>query len=1317
MLNRILLSTFFFLYTFHIYAQKESIWFYPNQGQWHKDVLFKTPLALGDFYIDKTGFTYNLLEKSPLEHSENQIKRNVNSNSKDVIGVDVITTRFENANFSKIKKENRSKHYHNYFIGVDSTKWKSEIFGYKKLEVAEIYPNVSMLMEAKSNLMEYSFLIAPMQDPSVIKMRITGGKRSFIDSDGSLHVQYRFGEIIHRKPSAWTINPTTGKKSNVGIQFNLIDDIVQYKLDKYNLNHTLCIDPEIIFSSFSGSTADNRGFTATPDKNGNLIAGGVSFGMGYPTVTGSYNLNFNGGDSIYVDSLNNVYTLTHSAVDLTISKFNADGKDLLFSTYIGGKGNETPHSMVCNDQNDLYIFGATSSNDFPIPTNSYDKTFNGGKLPEKRLNIYFNQTDLYVLKLNEFGSVLKASTYIGGSKNDGINDSILRFNSGDEFRGEIIISHDNNVVVSSTTHSHDFPTKNAFQSNLKGFQDAVIFKFSSNLDNLIFSSYFGGENIETGNSVQSALDGTLYLAGGTNSSELTFANGNVKHYNGGLCDGYVLKLSNNNPKILAGTFIGASEYDQAFFVQIDHLKNIYIYGQSESNLPITTGKYGIPNSGQFISKFSNDLNTLQWNTTFGTGNKSVDISPTAFSVSLCGDIYISGWGGIKNRSSSKAINSTTIGLEVTNDAFQNETNGNNFYIAVLGNDAGVLSYATFMGGMSIANNHVDGGTSRFDKRGGIYHAVCAGCGSIQDGFSTTPEVFSPTNNATAGGCNLAAFEFDLKASLAKITTGDSAICLNGDVHFSNLSVNCDTYEWYFGDGEKSKLKEPIHRYKTPGKYTVKLIASNSKSICLLPDTTFTEVNVYNDYEKIIHEVASTCLNADVEISVLEGGVYHWKPDSLFLNNTGSVLKTKINSDVDIEVHVVKGCRTLDIVFPYKILKTNQSANYSYEVCKGNSIDLTVSGGKNYNWFPTNYLNTTSGNNVVCSPIDSITYFVTKTISNSCKTIDTIHVSTIDPTKQFFQTPTINLCPNESKVLTLKNGENLTFTPTTGIQKINNLKYILKPKLNTTYSVAYTNSCGVKKEEVRVNFFDPNFQLEKDTAICLNEKATIICHGGLYYKWLNQSDINYLKSDNSIATVTPKTSTKYTVVSIDSNQCVDTNSVLITVFKRPNLKIDYQYVANWGDNITLKPEVSKNSKGVFSWKPANILSCSDCQYPMITPDKEMQFSVYFTDTNQCTDSSKVYITFQSELYIPNCFTPNNDQKNDLFKPVMYNISDFTMYIYDRWGELIVYLSNQNDSWDGTYHGLPSPDDIYNWQVYYTDSYGNAISKRGHVSLLR
>ena len=100
------------------------------------------------------------------------------------------------------------------------------------------------------------------------------------------------------------------------------------------------------FSTFSGSTTDNWGFTATPDLYGNLFGGGIVFGTGYPTTTGAYDVTFNSGSGSF-------------PMDIAISKFNTDGTSLLYATYVGGSGNETPHSIVCADNGELFIYGIT----------------------------------------------------------------------------------------------------------------------------------------------------------------------------------------------------------------------------------------------------------------------------------------------------------------------------------------------------------------------------------------------------------------------------------------------------------------------------------------------------------------------------------------------------------------------------------------------------------------------------------------------------------------------------------------------------------------------------------------------------------------------------------------------------------------------------------------------------------------------------------------------------------------------------------------------------------------------------------------------
>ncbi len=1319
MLIRSLLSFIFVFLVFFSFGQKTSIWFYPNKGQWNQEVLYKTPLGVGDFFIDKQGFTYSLLDKSPIEHHEEDSHKRLKNNANEKIRYDVVKASFIGANLEQHQSSSKSSHYHNYILGDDSTTWKGNVFGFKKVEVTSIYENITMLVEATENALEYSFIVEQNQDPSIIKMKIEGSQKNYIDNDGNLHIKTRFGDILNKKPKAWIIDEISGNKKPIAIEFELSNAILSYKIkDKYDSNQRLYIDPEIIFSSFTGSVADNRGFTATPDQNGDLIAGGVAFGMGYPTKSGSYDLDFNGGETSYTDDQNNTYTLQHSAVDLTISKFNSKGDDLVFSTFIGGSGNETPHSMVCDKNNDLYIFGATSSSDFPIPAKTYDKTFNGGNFPAKRTNIFLPKTDIFVLRLNASGSSLKASTYIGGSKNDGISDSALCYNSGDEFRGEIIVSSDNNIVVSSNTNSDDFPTLNAFQSVLKGYQDAVIFKLNPDLDQLIWSSYFGGNDLETGNAIQSAEDGSLFVTGGTTSQELTFSNGNQTSFSGGHSDGYIIKLSGNKPTIKSGTFIGTNAYDQGFFVQLDKANNVYIYGQSEGNFPISTGKYGVPNAGQFVRKYSNDLKTLYWNTNFGTGSGFVDLSPTAFSVSTCGDIYISGWGGIKNRLYSKAVNSTTIGLEVTNDAFQNQTNGNNFYVAVFGEDAGKLSYATYMGGLSAANNHVDGGTSRFDKRGGIFQAVCAGCGSVRDGFSTTPNVFSPYNMADSNGCNLAAFEFDLKGSISKISVNDSVFCSNDSIHFSNLSVNCDTYKWDFGDGEYSTLKEPVHQYKKPGKYIIKLIGSDSKTSCAIADTAETEISIFNKNDKIINPISSICYGSEITLTAPETGTYIWTPDSLFSPNTESQVTTTIYNDITIDLQIKKGCRNINISYPFKILKNNLSQNQTYQACKGSPIELKTSGGTDYIWEPTTYLNQSNSATVIATPDDSITYYVKKKISDNCLVVDTIKLEVIAKESSLFVDSILNLCVNQKKIITLKKNEKITITPTTGITQISPYKYEIKPPYDIQYNILYDYSCGVKNEVLIVKLNPlPTIQIEKDTTICLNGKARISCKGAINYNWIVDDDVEYLTYNGSDAFVSPKKATTYIIQGEDIHKCVDFDSVTVQVFPPPKIKTKTSYNAFWGDIIQLDAVLTTSNEGTFKWIPSELLSCSYCASPKIAPTEDTELYVFFIDTNQCSDSVKVIINFDGDLFIPNSFSPNNDTKNDVLKATGHGIIDFQMNIFNRWGELISTLDDIDEYWDGRYKGLESPDGVYNWQVNYTTKLGKHVSRNGHVTLFR
>jgi gliding motility-associated-like protein len=527
--------------------------------------------------------------------------------------------------------------------------------------------------------------------------------------------------------------------------------------------------------------------------------------------------------------------------DISISRFNSDGSAYLYSTYIGGSLNEQPHSLVVDSDTNLIILGRTNSNDYPITSNAYDNNFNGG-------------FDIVVTKISKDGSVLIGSTYIGGSGDDGINIFVdpfsigsLKYNYADDSRSEVIVDAQNNVYVAASTKSVNFPTTaGAYQSTLGGSQDACIFKMNADLSSLIWSTYLGGSADDAGYSIVLDSSENIYTCGGTNSANFpTTSNANVTNYQGGLADGFIAKLNATGTTLLNATYLGTNAYDQCFFIQLDDNQNIYLFGQTEGVIPATSGVYSNNGSGQFIISLLPDLSATRFSTTIGTGKGSPDISPTAFLVDNCRNIYLSGWG---SRIISNATISTT-GLPITPDAFQATTDGGDFYFMVLSENASQLLYATFFGGDQ-STEHVDGGTSRFDKNGIIYQAVCAGCGGFND-FPTSPGVVSNTNNSQIPqrNCNVGVIKFQITFNNVDVNITSDKVrgCVPLTVSFDANGFQADEYEWNFGAGITSNIVNPTITFTQPGTYNVSVYGRNTSCPGLdLIDSSFATIVVIDD---------------------------------------------------------------------------------------------------------------------------------------------------------------------------------------------------------------------------------------------------------------------------------------------------------------------------------------------------------------------------------------------------------------------------------------------------------------------------------------
>ena len=1306
-----ILALYFFIQTVFLFAtEKESIWMFPNVGQHPKNVQYQIDINQGDFFIDNKGFTFSFFQ-SPARHSHGKDKKRAIHNNpidQEIIKGQTIRTVFVNANLSThFSKGQTSFHYKNFHTKEQSY---SKCYGKNVVRYSSIYNDIDLELSTSENIFKYSYYVAPFGNVDQIRQKTIGALNSYIDKVGNLHHKNIFGEIIEKKPKAW--NVLNGNSiQEVEIEFKLENNEISYYFPKgYNKNSPLVIDPELIFSSFTGSISDNWGFTATNDNEGNLYSAGICFGIGYPTTTGVFDINYRDGEIYQITNGTSVTTIP--GFDVVISKFSKDGKSLLYSSYLGGKGNETPNSIIVNNKDELLVFGATSSIDFPTSLNAHDNTYNNGS-EFKTMDFYFSGSDIFVSHFNQNGDQLLGSTYVGGSNNDGISVGDLIYNYGDNFRGEINLTANNEVLIISTTNSADFPLMNSFQQTMNGNTDAIILKLSPNLDQLLFSSYLGGTGEETGNSIHySKLTNKIYITGGTTSSEIISIQSNIKNnYFGGKGDGYIGIINNNTNICETFRFIGTPTYDQSYFVQTDSQSNIYLFGQTEGKIEISTGKYGNPNSGQFISKLNPDLSQIIWNTTIGGQSGFVEISPTAFLVSDCNEIFLTGWGSAVNQYEKHAMNSSTLNFPVTDDAIQKTTDGDNFYIAVLNNDCENLKFGSFFGGMGTIGAHVDGGTCRFDKRGGIYHAVCGGCGGIDNGFTTTPGVWSEVNNSS--NCNIAAFKIELNKIVAQAKVSDSVICSGGSVKFTNMSKSADEFEWDFGDNSTSTDKDPIHIFKNDGKYKIRLIANNSKQ-CIVSDTTFLEirVKVANDTKNIPTTYLCNDSVIKLEMENIANASFRWiSTSNSIINENSNRLTIKIIPPMIIKGVTIDNCTT--IYYEYKFEKFNTQLDFDKDIsiCLGDEAIINLDQFSSIDW--KNHPEWKNKNQFSITPTTSKTYYFSAKTTDGCPTKDSLHVEVLTPSSKLLSFRDTTICFGDSIKINTKYISNFSITPLDFSNSTKNITY-LKPKSERSYLINYTDPCGNKTEDFSIRLKIPFLKISNDTSICLGDSILISGTNMKTYEWQTY-EFSKLQQKPNVLKVSPEIKTEYSLLGKDEFGCVDRKKTIVSVFPKTKFKASIIKTATW-QNPAEVIVVGENLKSI-KWYPKEYLS-SDTSFRILAHiNKNQPYSIIVRDENNCKDSSTIYLDFEATLYIPNAFYPDSKNGNSSFKAVGINISAFEMKIYNRWGELLKILNDIDEGWDGKFENKLCPNDVYIWKVNYITDREEEKELTGHVTLLR
>ena len=1222
-----------------------TVFFIENLKQWESHIQFRADLGHGGrLYLEKSGFTYAFCDVGDFH---DRLMFNPDPENQEVVlDCHSFKMNFLGANPNpQMQPEERQVHYNNYFIGNNPDKWAGNVGLYQKVRYENLYPGIDLQLYGGEMSVKYDLILAPGTDPDQIEFGYEGLSEIMV-IEGELHLVTSINRLVDSKPIAWQLE--NGEKIPVNCNYRLLGDKLGFDFpDGYRPDLPLIIDPTLIFSTFSGSTADNFGFTATYDTAGFLYMGGIAFGNGYPTTTGAYNEFFNGGGT----------GGGFSAIDVSITKFNKTGTGLVYSTYLGGSENETPHSMITTEDGRLVIYGRTFSTNFPTSNTAYDRTHNGA-------------CDIYVTILNQAGSGIYASTLIGGTGEDGLNmttaymQSSVKYNYGDDARGEVMLDDLNNVYIASCTKSNNFPIQGAtFQTVYGGgTQDGVVFKMNPDLSTLMWSSFLGGNSNDAAYSVKVNDNYQVYVCGGTASADFPASPAGVyQSANAGGIDGFIVRLNNNGGGGIA-TFVGTPAYDQTYFLELDAFGDVFVVGQTTGPYPVSPGVYSEPGGTQFIHKFGPNLNVSAFSTVFGTG-PTINLSPTAFLVDICGYIYVAGWGGTVN------FQGNVSNMTTTPDAYQPapDATGSDLYLVVFRQGAASIEYATFMGGPA-SREHVDGGTSRFNKKLEVYHAVCAGCGNNDDfpTYSVGGTPWSATNNSF--NCNEAAFKFafDPQQIIAAFTPGDLTGCpAPFPVQFINASVGGEDFLWVFHDGTTDTTSNPLYVYDSAGSYLVTLYIIDSGS-CNVIDSVSRIVNVFDQPVAIASGDTTVCNGGVVPLLASGGLHYEWTPSQYLSNDTvaNPLAFPPTTTTYTVYVSNPGGCiDSTEITVIVDIFQAEAGNDIFF--CEGtNGVQLFGSsyggvGPYYYEWWcdttltPFCGIDSVNDDDPIVLPTANTTYYLQITDWNGCISLIDSVVVTVAVNPIADAGPDLWICPDSAPGVYLQGSiananqapgpYTIFWLPSYGLNDTTIMTPYSRPDSTTLYTlIIVSDSTGCSSYPTTVDSLAtmtlevrplPVAYAGPDTHLCLYD--TIMLNGigtgsGPHYdfEWSPATGL----SDPNISN--PRASPPMTfdyILTVWSNGCPSYGDTMtIFVHTIPTVEAGFPEEICLGDSAILNPVAGGDPTATgfsFNWSPGLGLNDSTVAYPWARPDTTTLYSVTATSSWGCEsppDTVLVYL---------------------------------------------------------------------------------------------
>jgi hypothetical protein len=514
---------------------------------------------------------------------------------------------------------------------------------HREIVYRELWPGVDLAFRGGGAGLKYEFHVRAGADPSKIRLAYRGADGLAVGAAGNLSIQTRAGTLNDAAPRSY--QRFDGRRVPVGSRF-VLDGRRSFRFQlgpSYDSRRPLVIDPGLSYSSYLGGGADEDGDAVAVDSSGNAYVTGKTESSNFPTTAGTFDTSSNG------------------LKDVFITKLNASGSALVYSTYLGGGGDEEAAAIAVDSSGNAYLAGKTNSSGFPTTTGAFDRTLGG-------------TDDGFVTKLNSSGSALVYSAFLGGS---GVDDA-----------AGIAVDSSGSAYVIGLGDSADIPTTaGAFDTTANGNYDAFVSKLNASGSARAYSTYLGGSGAEQGQGIAVDASGNAYVSGRTDSSNFPVSAGAFDPSSNGSLDLFVSKLNAAGSALAYSSYLGGGGNDRAGGIAVDGSGSAYVTGfTSSSDLPTTAGALDTSYNGNrdgFATKFNASGSGLSYSTFLGGSSED---HGRAIAVDAGGSAYVTGY-------------TVSSGFPVTTGAFDTSYNGGlDVYVTKLNAAGSAIVESTYLGG-------------------------------------------------------------------------------------------------------------------------------------------------------------------------------------------------------------------------------------------------------------------------------------------------------------------------------------------------------------------------------------------------------------------------------------------------------------------------------------------------------------------------------------------------------------------------------------------------------------------------------------------